>query len=136
MEIQSFLLCRELRKVGSGNEYDANLICLHSFYSLDGRFPLEFSLPYYMLLRRKTREGDETFSLRFNLIDSDGNRVGEPKDVKAISTFPNGHMFMSLQGTIHFSFPEIGDYRLDITADEEKFPFIFQYNIEVTENPN
>ena len=133
MEIQSFLLCKELRKVGSGNEYAANLICLHSFFSLDGTYPLEFSMPYYMLLRRNNREGNNTVSLKFNLIDEDGNKVGEPRDIKAIGDFPDGHIFMSLHGTIKFSFPQIGDYRLDITADEETLPSLYQYNIEITE---
>lgn len=49
--------------------------------------------------------------------------------------FPNGHMFMSLHGNIEFSFPKAGDYRLDITADENKLPTIYHYNIEITNRP-
>lgn len=135
MEVQTFMLCKEIRKIGIGSEYDAKLIGLHSFYSLDGSFPLVFRLPYFMLLRRPERGDVKDISLKFNLIDMDGNAIGEPRNVKAFGKFPAGHMFMTLTGTINFAFPQIGDYRLDITADEEIIPFVFQYDIEVTPRP-
>ena len=67
MEIQSLVLCKELSRSGKGNSYDGKMIGLHSFYSTDGNFPLRFEMPYYMLLRREQRDGDETVTLRFNL---------------------------------------------------------------------
>ena len=132
MEIQSFFLCKTITQVSKASEYDGHLIGLNSFYSLDGKFPLEFDFPYFMLLRRETRGPEQTISLRFNLINGDGLTVGEPRNIKADGIFPAGFMFMNLLGRIHFSFPGPGDYRLDITADEELNPFTFQYNIEIT----
>ena len=135
MEVQTFMLCKSIAKVGVGNEYDANSVGLHSFYSLDGKYPLEFEMPYFMLLRREYRGDENRVSLRFNIIDGDGNSVGEPKNVKAYGVFPAGHMFMVLVGKMKLSFPGIGDYRLDIMADEETKPFLFQYNVEITPPP-
>jgi len=122
-------------KIGDRSNFDAKMIGLHSFYSHDDKFSLDFQLPYFMLLRRPARNAEEDVSLRFNLIDLDGNPIGEPRNVKALGKFPSGFMFMTLHGTIAFSFPRIGDYRLDITADEDTMPFLYQYDIEVTENP-
>lgn len=135
MEVQSLVLCKELQKVGGGNEYNGELICVHSFYSIDGQFPLEFRIPYYMLLRRDSRGDGEEVSLGFNLIDFDGKKIGTPNDFKAVGQFPAGHMFMSLSGTIAFSFPEIGDYILSIIADDGMMPTEYQYHIEITEKP-
>lgn len=132
MEIQTFMLCKQIRQTGPGSEYDASMIGLHSFYSLDGMFPLTFQMPYYMLLRRPDRGAEKDVSLKFNLIDMDGNAIGEPRNVKAFGRFPADFMFMVLTGTISFAFPAIGDYRLDSTADEETLPFVYQYNIEIT----
>jgi len=42
---------------------------------------------------------------------------------------------MSLIGSIEFSFPKIGDYRLDITADKNKLGTVYHYNIEITKAP-
>jgi hypothetical protein len=132
MEIQSFFLCKTITQVSKNSEFDGHLIGLHSFYSLDGNFPLEFDFPYFMLLRRETRGPEQDISLRFNLINSDGITVGEPRNIKTDDKFPAGFMFLNLMGKIHFNFPGPGDYRLDITADEESAPFTFQYNIEIT----
>ncbi|MCH7535551.1 MAG: hypothetical protein IH948_07380 [Bacteroidetes bacterium] len=74
-------------------------------------------------------------SLRFDLIDFDSKKIGAPNDVKAVSQFPAGHMFMSLAGTIKFSFPRIGDYILTITADNTVKTTEYQYHIEITEKP-
>jgi len=136
MEIQSLVLCKELRKGGEGNSYDSKMIGIHSFFAKDGNYPLRFSIPFYMLLRREQRYTDETITIRFNLIDADGRNAGLPDGLAAKGIFPDGHMFMTLTGTIEFEFPAIGDYRLDVTADEEKLPSIYHYNIEVTQAPS
>jgi hypothetical protein len=131
MEIQTFFLCKNITQLSAAGEYDAHLVGLHNFYSLDGKFPIEFDISFFMSIRRETRGPEQTISLRFNLINSDGFTIGEPRNIKVGSTFPAGFMFKNFHGTIHFSFPAPGDYRLDITADEEINPFTFQYNIEI-----
>jgi len=92
-------------------------------------------MPYYVLLRREQRMSDTRFSIRFNLVNEDGKKIGQPYNFVAAGVFPNGFRFMSLEGTIEFEFPKIGDYRLDITSDENIFPTKYHYNIEVTEKP-
>jgi hypothetical protein len=134
MEVQRFMLCLALRQTTQGG-FDATRVAVHSFYSKDGQFPLQFHMPFYMLIRRPDRGAEKAVTLRFNLIDQDGNPTGDPRNIKAIGSFPTGHMFINLRGTIEFSFPGIGDYRLDITADEETIPFLYQYDIEITESP-
>jgi hypothetical protein len=132
MEIQTFMLCKSLDQIGAGNEFNAHLIGLHSFYALDGSFPLEFDMPYFMLLRRADRNGTMPVPLRFSLINPDGRAVGQPNNLRADGLFPAGHLFMTLTGSIHFKFDAAGDYRLDITSDEDVSPFTYQYNIEIT----
>lgn len=132
MEIQTFLLCKSIMPGAAHGEFNGHLMGLHSFYSLDGVFPLTFDFPYFMLLRRESRGGEQIYSLNFNLIGNDGFSAGEPGNSFSKGIFPAGFRFMHLLGKIHFSFPQPGDYRLDITADEESAPFTFQYNIEIT----
>lgn len=135
MEVQTFLLCNNLAKIGPGCVYDAKMIGMHSFFAKDERFPLDCELPYFMLVRRSDRGTDVEISFRFNLVDKDGRAVGEPNNVRAKSVFPSGHRFMVFAGKMKLVFPAIGDYRLDITADEGKIPATFQYDIEVTPRP-
>jgi hypothetical protein len=135
MEIQTFLLCKSVHKTSDGDTYVADHLGLHSFYPLDGIFPLQFSMSYYMLLRRIQRQGDENITLRFDLVDFDGRNIGQPKNVSAAGIIPNGHRFMTLTGHIHFEFPFPGEYSLDITADEHKLPSVYRYSIDVTKTP-
>lgn len=132
MEIQSFILCKTITQVPQTGEYDGHMIGVYTFYSLDGTFPLEFGSAFLMVLRRETKGPQQAITLRFNLINSDGLTVGEPRNVRANAVFPAGLRFVKLLGRLPFSFPAPGDFRLDITADEETIPFTFQYNIEIT----
>jgi len=132
MEIQTFLLCKQISVGGGTGFYDASYLGIHSFYPIDGLFPMQFGVPYYMLLRRQQRDGDEAVTLRFDLVDQDGRSVGEPVNLLASSTFPHGQRFMPLTGHIHFQFPRAGEYGLDITADEDNLPSVYRYNIDVT----
>jgi hypothetical protein len=130
MEIQSFILCRQITQVK--NEFNALGIGLFSFFSLDGLFPLEFKMPFHILVRRDDRSTEQFTTLRFNLIDSDGLPAGEPDGETCERTFKVGEMFMHMEGEIGFSFPKPGDYRLDITINEAVNPATYQYNIEIT----
>jgi hypothetical protein len=84
-----------------------------------------------MLLRRYSRIGNEPISLRFNLVNENGINCGKPNNIFVTGEFPDGSMYWTITGNIFFSFPNKGDYRLDIISDEEKLPFIYNYNIEI-----
>jgi hypothetical protein len=135
MEIQCFMLCAALSKVGAEAVYDAHMIGMHSFFSRDGTFPLQFDTPYFMLLRRDTRELEQQFSLRFDLVDQDGRCVGEPNNARHNGVLPAGHRFYVLSGMMRLVFPGIGDFRIDVTADEDGLLSVFPYAVEVTERP-
>jgi hypothetical protein len=134
MEIQSFFLAMEVQNHGPGN-YTAVTACLSRFSPPDGVWPLRVRLPYLMLLHRSSRDAGETFTLRFNLIDPDGHQVGSPSNTQAVGSFPDGHKCLLLAGHILFAFPAPGDYRLDITADEEGTGHLYSYDIEVGPGP-
>ena len=68
-------------------------------------------------------------------VDLDGRPVGAPKGEKFKTVFPAGERFLQFTGTVPLELPAPGDYRLDITADEEGRPFVYAYNIEGTEKP-
>jgi len=131
MEIQTIFLCKTITSADAFNNYDAKFAGLHSFFPIDGKYPFNIDLPFYMLLRREHRGHEDEFSLHFNLIDRDGKSIGEPTNFHVKGVFPEGHMFISVVGKIHFVFASEGDYRLDIIADQEANPFLFQYSIEI-----
>ena len=135
MEVQTFFLCKDIIQMGDKSSWDARQVALHSFHALDNRYPLIFTMSYYMLLRRVQRAGEEQYAIRFNLVDADGRNCGIPNNVVSNRICPSGHLFCSLHGTIEFAIPRIGDYRLDVTADETKLESIYPYNIEITERP-
>jgi hypothetical protein len=130
MEIQSFFLALEVQNHGPGN-YTAVTACVSQFAPPDGVFPLEARLPYLLLLHRPSADVGETFTLRFNLIDEDGRQVGSPADAQARGAFPAGRKCLLLAGHILFAFPAPGEYRLDITADEEGAGHLYSYNLEI-----
>src|SRR3989339_530701 len=111
MEIQTFLLAVSVEEMYPGNA----------------------NIPFLMVLRRQNKEIDEPITLRFNLVDVDGRPAGLPRDLIADAVFPKGKKLWKLRGTIRFIFNSPGDYRLDITADEDKIPSMYSYNIEVAE---
>jgi hypothetical protein len=57
----------------------------------------------------------------------------EEKGEKFKTVFPASERFLQFTGTVPLELPAPGDYRLDITADEEGRPFVYAYNIEATE---
>lgn len=114
---------------------DGRVLGLRSFFPLPGnRYPLKFPMPFFILLRREHRDYDEQCSLRFDLVDADGRAIGKPVGDKASLVFQKREKFMHFSWTVTFEIPAPGDYRLDITADEEGRPFVYSYNIEATEN--
>jgi hypothetical protein len=136
MEIQSFILCGEIAPTAGGRikMLDGRVLGLRSFFPLSGnRYPMRFPMPFFILLRREHRDYDEQCSLRFDLVDADGRAIGKPTGDKANLVFQKGNKFMHFSGTVTFEIPAPGDYRLDITADEEGTPFVYAYNIEATE---
>ena len=137
MEIQSFVLCMGITPTDAGRVrmFDGRAMGVRSFFPLPGnKYPLHFPMPFFILLRRGHRDYDEQCSLRFDLVDQDGRPVGAPKGEKFNTIFPSGQKFLHFNGTVPLELPAPGDYRLDITADEEGRPFVYAYNIEATEN--
>lgn len=131
MEIQSFFLAENITPNPKGG-YDVKRAAVHNFYPLDDKYPLTFQVPYYMLVHRNVSAAEEEITLKFNLINSDGQAVGTPSNLKVAGSFPANHKFMNIVGMIELLFPDAGEYRLDITADEEKLPSIFSYSILVS----
>jgi hypothetical protein len=84
-----------------------------------------------MLVRRASETTDDRIALRFNLIDEDGRAAGQPADAHAAGKFAAGERTLLLAGRILFQFPAPGDYRLDITADQDGSATLFTYDIEI-----
>lgn len=132
MEIQAFLLAERIHK--KGNRFDvenaglANMDC-----TPETEFPLRFTLPAIILLRRESIEGIAPFSLCFTLVNEDGQATGQPNHLKCRGSFPAGTWFYRLLANISFEFPAPGRYRLDITSDEGLAGDVYQYNISIME---
>lgn len=132
--IQTFFLCKSINEVSNG--FDINLICLNSFYSIDGKYPLKIEIPYFMKLQRQHRRNEEEVNIRINLFDSDGKNIFRQGDLNVVKKFPKGHRFFQLIGKIKLEFPAIGEYRLKLIVNENDSPSIYQYCIEIIKNPN
>jgi hypothetical protein len=139
MEIQTFLLAASISEgiPGNGNILNGTHIAIDGFFPNPGcQFPLEAQVPFLMVLRRQNSDTDELITLRLTLVDMDGRPMGWPRDLFMNEVFPRGKKLWKWKGKIPFMFPGPGDYRLDITADENKIPSIYSYCIEVNENKN
>jgi hypothetical protein len=125
----------EISRRGPG-DFVATTPCVNHFSPPDGEFPLEVRLPYLMLVRRASMSADDRIALKFNLIDEDGRNAGKPSNFRVAGKFANGDRTLLLAGQILFSFPSPGDYRLDITADDEESASLYSYDIEIGTGPN
>lgn len=132
MEIQTFLLAERVHKKGHRFDVEnaalANMDCTR-----ETEFPIRFTLPALLLLRRETYTGEAPFSLRFNLVNEDGQAAGQPNDLVCRGSFPPGVWFARLMAKISFEFPAPGRYRLDITSDEGLAGDVYHYNISILE---
>ena len=132
MEVQTFFLCTRLEQPDKKEDiYHCQRVGLNSFYPLDGVFPIRFSFPYYMLIRRESRDFDEEVTLRLNCVDIDGRILPVPGNIFIKGSLLKGSLFADLTGSISFEIPKAGIYRIDITADENKIPSVYNYTIEV-----
>lgn len=133
MEIQTFLLATKVTHL-PGNRFDMEQAALHSLeFPPESSFPVRFSLPALMVLRREMESGAAPISLRFDLVDEDGRSIGKPNRFLFEAVFPAGkrHVFFPTQ--IAFDFPHLGNYRLDITADEGLTGGVYSYGIDITQ---
>lgn len=131
MEIQTFLLAEQITR-HADNRHDVQRAAVAFFECTPQTpFPVRFTLPGLILLRREGT-GDETpFTLRVDLVDEDGKPAGKPRRGLITGVFPAGPRFCALMGQIDFEFPRPGNYRLDITVDEELAGNVFSYNIDL-----
>jgi len=131
MEIQTFFLaeridarpnhCFDVRRAGLSRMECAPWM----------EFPARFALPALLVLRRESTEGDEPFSLRFDLVDADGRPAGAPRRLLVKGVFPDGYRFFYLPMNLDFEFHGPGSYRLDVTPDEGLAGAPCQYAIDL-----
>jgi hypothetical protein len=133
MELQTFLLATKVTRV-SDSRYDVEQAALHHLeFPPESSFPVRFSLPALIVLRREIAAAETPFSLLFDIVDEDGRSVGEPHRLRAQGVFPPGPRFFSWPTLIAFVFPRPGRYRLDITADRGLTGAVYSYDIEITQ---
>jgi len=133
MEIQTFFLAEKITRLPD-NRHDVQRAAI-AFLECTPRtpFPVRFTLPGLILLRREGTGGDVPFTLRLDLVDEDGRPAGLPRRGLIEAVFPAGPRFFALMGQIDFEFPKLGSYRLDITVDEEFAGNVFLIPIGKTE---
>ncbi len=134
MEVQTFFLGARIRRVTPGVR-NAEHAGAYSFYPLDGTFPFAFTMAFFILLRRDYEKVAEDFSLRFDLVDEDGRKAGEPWGALIAGRFSPGELFCPFDGRLGFRVARPGVYRLDIRADEQGLASLYSYTIEVTMPP-
>jgi hypothetical protein len=133
MEIQTFLLATKVTR-RPGNRYDVEQAALHSLeFPPESSFPVRFSLPALMVLRRVVESDEAPISLLFDLVDEDGRSTGQPSRIRFQAVFPAGKRYVFFPTQIAFEFPCPGKYRLDITADEGLTGGVYSYGIDITQ---
>jgi hypothetical protein len=131
MEIQTFFLAEQITH-HENNRHDVRRAALVFFECTpETSFPVRFTFPGLILLRRENTGDEIPFTLRLDLVDEDGRPVGLPRRGLIQGVFPAGPRFFALTGDIDFEFPKPGSYRLDITVDEELAGNVFCYNIDL-----
>jgi hypothetical protein len=134
MHIQSFLLAKKVTM--TDEHYDVEGACVASMECTpETPFPVRFTAPALILLSRENSSSDAPSTLRFDLVDADGRRVGAPRQLMCRVLFPHGKWFARTMLKIDFEIPSPGRYRLDITPDEGQTEGVYQYTITITEHP-
>jgi len=131
MEIQTFFLAEQITR-HPDNRHDVQRAALAFFECTPQTpFPVRFTFPGLILLRRELIDGETPFTLRVDLVDEDGRPVGQPRGSLIEGVFPPGPRFYTLMGKFDFEFPRPGSYRLDISLDDEFAGNVFSYNIDL-----
>lgn len=131
MEIQTFFLAEQITRHGD-NRHDVQRAAVAYFECAPHvQFPVSFTLPGLILLRREGTGSETPFTLRLDLVDEDGKPAGKPCRGLVTGVFPAGPRFYTLMGKIDLEFPRLGSYRLDITVDEEFAGNVFSYDIDL-----
>jgi hypothetical protein len=131
MEIQTFFLAEKITRLAD-NRHDVQRAAIAFLECTpETPFPVRMTLPGLILLRREGTGGEAPFTLRLDLVDEDGRPTGQPRRGLVNGVFPTGPRYFALVGQIGFEFPKPGNYRLDITVDEELAGNVFSYNIDL-----
>jgi hypothetical protein len=133
MEIQTFLLATKISRL-PGNRFDVQHAALHSLeFPPETSFPYRLALPALMVLRREVASGEAPIRLLFDLVDEDGRSIGQPSRFLFEAVFPAGKRYVFFPTQITFEFPNPGNYRLDVTADEGLTGGVYSYGIDITQ---
>jgi hypothetical protein len=90
MEIQTFFLAERVTRLAD-NRHDVRRASVAFFECLPQTpFPVRFTLPGLVLLWRENPRGAAPFSLRFDLVDEDGQPAGKPCRAVVRDVFPPG----------------------------------------------
>ena len=116
MEVQTYMLCQGLQKRKNG-VHDAQTLCVHTLWPLDGIFPIKFSLFQYMCLRER-RLGVKQGTATIRILDADNKPVQGNNSIQATAKFTSLSRFFFVYGNLPLNIPEPGDYRVEIKTDE------------------
>ena len=131
MEIQTFFLAEEITRLSAGRHDVRLAVASVMSYTPETRFPVCFTLPALIVLRRENICGPTAVHLRFDLVDEDGRSAGRPRRWPVQSAFADGNRFLYIMAKIAFDFPKPGRYRLDITSQDELDGPLYHYAIDL-----
>jgi hypothetical protein len=90
MEIQTFFLAEQITR-HPDNRHDVLRAAIAYFECTPQTpFPVRFTLPGLILLRREATAGAAPFVLRLDLVDEDGRPAGKPRRGRIEGVFPAG----------------------------------------------
>lgn len=132
LEVQTFFLCANVQRHPiEQTNFNAERVGQHTLSSSTGRFPMTGGIPFYLLVRRDTRSGQDTYRTRFRLIDEDGHPVGDGRGLRCNLEFPDGERFSDAAGNISLEIPKPGSYRLEITMEADMENTLYHYDFDV-----
>ena len=135
MEIQTFILAKQIKKAGPGQYHGANITST-SFWPPDGQFPYILNRNYCAILRRAILlEKPAKLTYQVHLVDLDGRPLGKQGE-EGDGMFPAGTRFHRVAGSMSLTLPQPGDYRLEFRVSEQGGDSsLFLYDVEIRQYP-
>ena len=128
VEIQLFILCGAIEQAKD----QLPTLKQAGIYELlpNGSYPIAGSFPFFLLLRKATKESTVEFTAQIRVLDADGGVLRRPGTINIKGTFPAGYRFWRLSGKMTYSFPRKGSYTTVIDLLSQGTQSQFRYDIE------
>jgi len=134
VEVQTIVLSQAIENV-TGGIADLKRASIYQVFPTGGEWPLDARTGFYVLLRKDVKGLAVPFELKIRMMDEDGQTTPKPGIVTVSGTFPAGHRFWGVTGTIQLSMMKKGNYCLLFETHSQGTTSQFRYDLEAIDRP-